>query len=150
MATEAQKVITGRGKHGAQEMSASIARLVDTIAGMLLQLPAPQRLEVLRQVEAKIKPAASGKEILRKVTKTGGGSYIIALPASFAKYVGTYKVNIEENRLILEPSNNADARIRYYGSRLKLMLPKRLVEALGFPEYVRVRVEDGRIVVEPA
>jgi hypothetical protein len=96
--TEAQKVITERSKPRAQEMSASIAKLVDTIAGMLLQLPAPQRLEVLRQVEAKIKLAVSGKEILRKVTKTDGGSYIIALPASFAKYVGTYKVNINREQ----------------------------------------------------
>jgi len=30
-----------------------------------------------------------------------------------------------------------------------LKLPKRLVEALGEPLFVRVRVEDGRIVVEP-
>ena len=130
-------------------MSTAIDRLVDTIAGMLLQLPAPQRLEVLKQVEARVKPKPSEGEIVRKLSKTGGGSYTIALPASLANLSGTYRAWIEKDRLILEPGG-VDARIRRYSTRLRLMLPKRLVEALGFPQYVRVRVEGSRIVVEPA
>ena len=153
MATaEAQKVLPGpEPKPGTQEMSAAaVHRLVDTIAGMLLQLPAPQRLEVLRQVEAKVKPLSIAKgEIVRKLSKTGGSSYTIALPASLADMSGTYGARIEEGRLILEPGGD-DARIRKYGTRLRLMLPKRLVEALGFPNYVRIHIKDSRIVIEPA
>ncbi len=137
-------------RHGAQEMSIAVDRLVDTIAGMLLQLPAPQRLEVLRQVEAKIRPTTSKDELIRKLTKVSG-AFQVALPARMKQLVGTYKARIESDRLILLRTHGSsiDARIGFYGSVLKLRLPKRIVEALGFPEYVRIRIEDSKIVIEP-
>ncbi len=128
----------------------SVARLVDTITGMLLQLPAPQRLEVLRQVEARVKPTASKGEIVRRLTRVGRGAALIALPIGMEDLAGTYKAQIANGKLILIPSNEADAKIKNYSGRLRLLLPKRLVEALGYPEFVRVRVENGRIIVEPA
>ena len=134
---------------GAQEMSAAaVHRLVDTIAGMLLQLPAPQRLEVLRQVEARVRPIANEGEVIRKVSRAGRG-FFITLPAEMRSYVGLYKARLEGSSLTLEPGGD-DVKIRFYSGRLRLLLPKRLVEALGFPGYVRVRVEGSRIIVEPA
>ena len=135
---------------GAQEMSTSIMRAVDSILDILSNVPPAYRLQVLKEAESKVRLSiAKSGEIVRKVTKASRGSYLIALPASLANLSGTYRARIEGNKLVLE-ADGTDARIRYYGSRLRLMLPKRLVEALGYPEYVRVRVEDDRIIIEPA
>ena len=149
MAAEAHKVIRApEPKPGAQEMSlARPAEVLDHIVRLLAPFPPGVRLEILREVERRI--ANSEGELIRKVTRASRGSYLIALPTSFVELAGTYKARIEAGKLILE-HGGADARIRIYGGRLKLMLPKRLVEALGYPEYVRVRVEGSRIVVEPA
>ena len=132
----------------------SLARLetvVDGILRLLEDLPPAYRLHALRMAEEKVKPLSIIQgDIVRKLTRTSsGGGYLVALPASLTSLSGTYRARIEEGKLILEPGGD-DARIRKYGTRLKLMLPKRLVETLGFPSYVRIRVENGRIVVEPA
>ena len=153
MAAEAQKVVQARDKTpGTPEVSmAQLTAVVDDILRILEHLPPAYRVQALRMAESKIRPSITkDSEVVRKVTKASRGSYLIALPASFSEYMGTYKAYIENGRLILEPDSTADARIRLYGGRLRLMLPKRLVEALGFPSYVRVRVEDDRIIIEPA
>ena len=152
MAAEAQKVIPGKTstRHGAQEMSIAVDRLVDTIAGMLLQLPAPQRLEVLRQVEARVKPVENENVLIRKVSKGGRASYFITLPNAYAGLIGEYLVHIDGRRLIYVPAEKGVARVRAYGGRLRLTVPKGAFESIGSPIYVRVRVEGSRIIVEPA
>ncbi len=149
MAAETQKVVhTREDNSGTQEMSA--ARLVDTITGMLLQLPAPQRLEVLRQVEARVKPAASEGEIVRKVNRSGR-AFAISMPVRFSEIQGEYIVKIVEGkRIVYEQSGKGDVRIRKLGTAIRIPLPKWAYEAIGSPSYVRVRIEDDKIVVEPA
>ncbi len=130
----------------------SVARLVDTIAGMLLQLPASQRLEVLRQVEAKIKPApASTDELVRKVIRVSR-SFKISLPRKYAGLEGSYVIQVENGRLIYMPKDKGDVKIRNdKSSRVVIVpLPKWAYEQIGSPLYVKVRFEDSRIVVEPA
>ena len=130
-------------------MSIAVDRLVDTIAGMLLQLPAPQRLEVLRQVEAKIRPTASKDELIRKVSRHGR-IYAIYVKASLPD--GEYKIHIEAKRAIYEPVyDNGDVKVhRDRKSSLRIPIPKWVYEAIGSPAFVRVRVEDDRIIIEPA
>ena len=151
MAAETQKVVhTREDNSGTQEMS--VARLVDTIAGMLLQLPASQRLEVLRQVEAKIKPApASTDELVRKVIRVSR-SFKISLPRKYAGLEGSYVIQVENGRLIYMPKDKGDVKIRNdKSSRVVIVpLPKWAYEQIGSPLYVKVRFEDSRIVVEPA
>lgn len=151
MAAEAQKVVQARDKTpGTPEVSmAQLTAVVDDILRILEHLPPAYRVQALRMAEEKVKPLSITKgEIIRKLSISGRG-YYIALPIEFSKLAGTYRARIEESRLILEPTGD-DVRIRTYGGKLRMKLPKRLVEALGYPGYVRVRVEDDRIIIEPA
>ena len=150
MAAQAQKVISERDKHGAQEMSmARLAAVVDDILRILEHLPPAYRVQALRLAEEKVRPLSiASRDIIRKLSVSGNG-YYIALPNELSSLVGTYHAHIMEGKLILE-SGGDDVRIRVYGRKLRMKLPKRLVEALGYPEYVRVRVEGSRIIVEPA
>ena len=129
--------------------AASIHRLVDTITGMLLQLPAPQRLEVLRQVEARVKPAASEGEMIRKVSRYGR-IYVISIRSALPE--GNYRIGITDYKAIYEPSPDAgDVKVRRdRRNALRVPIPKWVYEALGEPLFVRVRVEGSRIIVEPA
>ncbi len=151
MAAEAQKVITRNDKPGAQEMSAAVHRLVDTIAGMLLQLPAPQRLEVLKQVEARIKPThANADELVRKVIRVSRSFYIRA-PSKYSIYAGNYTLHIKDKKVIYERHDEKhDVKVKIEAYGLRIPLPKWAYEQIGSPSYVKVRFEDSRIVVEPA
>jgi len=149
MAAQAQKVITGTPTKREQEMS--LAKLVDTITGMLLQLPAPQRLEVLRQVEARIKPThTNADELVRKVIRVSR-SFKISLPRKYAGLEGSYVIQVENGRLIYIPKDKGDVKIRNdKSSRVVIVpLPKWAYEQIGSPLYVKVRFEDSRIIVEP-
>ncbi|OWJ55615.1 hypothetical protein Pdsh_02170 [Pyrodictium delaneyi] len=136
---------------GAPEVSASIARAVDSILDILRDIPPAYRLQVLRIAESKIRPSIiESGELVRKVSKGGRASYFVTLPNNYTELVGEYAIQIKGKKLIYIPVEKGVARLRTYGGRLRLTIPKGAFEAIGSPSYVRVRVEDGRIVVEPA
>ncbi len=153
MAVEAHKVIRRPSEpSGAQEMSASIARAVDSILDILRNVPPAYRLQVLRIAESKIRPSIlEGSELVRKVSRSGR-SYVVILPLAYAHLEGTYKLTRIERSLIYERNENGEIKVRVASSarNLRLPLPKWAYEAIGSPAYVRVRVEGSRIVVEPA
>ncbi|BES82597.1 hypothetical protein [Pyrodictium abyssi] len=150
MATEAQKVIPRDAKTpGAQEMSLSVARAVDSILDILRGLAPHERILALKEVEARIRPTASEEEIVRKVSRYGR-IYAVYVRASLPD--GEYKVRTEAKRAIYEPVyENGDVKVRRdRKSSLRIPIPKWVYEALGEPLFVRIRIEGSRIVVEPA
>ncbi len=135
---------------GAQEMSTSIMRAVDSILDILSNVPPAYRLQVLRIAESKIRPNIVGSgELVRKVSRKSR-SYELILPLAYAHLEGTYKLTHIERRLIYERNENGEVRARVRSSALRLPLPKWAYEAIGSPAFVRVRVEDDRIIIEPA
>ncbi len=149
MAAEAHKVIRApEPKPGAQEMS-----LAETIARMLEPLPLPQRLKVLKEAEKLVLETetvvSSEKEILRKLHRWGR-AFAIAMPVRFSGLIGEYNLRLEGKVLVYERNMKGEVRVRKSGTAIRIPVPKWAYEAIGSPSYVRVRVEDGRIVVEPA
>ncbi len=153
MAAEAQKVIPGKTstRHGAQEMSISITRAVDSILDILSNVPPAYRLQVLKEAEKRLQPVvAEEKGLVRKVIRVSR-SFKVSLPRRYAGLEGSYIIQVEGRRLIYVPKEKGDVKVRNdRGSRVIVVpLPKWAYEAIGSPMFVRLRLENGKIVIEP-
>ncbi len=148
---EARKVVQARDETpGTPEVSISIARAVDSILDILNNIPPAYRLEVLRQVEAKVK-VSKEDTLIRKVIRVSR-SFKISLPRKYAEPEGSYVIQVENGRLIYVPKDKGDVKVRNdKSSRVVVIpLPKWAYEAIGMPAFVHVRIEDGSIIIEPA
>ncbi len=137
-------------KPGAQEMSlARLPAVVDTILKILNDLPPAYRLQALRMAEEKVKMPKEDM-LIRKVIRVSR-SFKISLPRKYVGLEGSYAIQVENGKLIYVPKDNGDVKIRNdKSSRVIIVpLPKWAYEAIGSPAFVRVRVENDRIVVEP-
>ena len=64
---------------------------------------------------------------------------------------GRYNVIVEGNKLIyVEAHGQGNASIRFYNSIAQVTIPKWALERIGMPEYVVVRIEGDKLIIEPA
>ena len=81
-----------------------------------------------------------------------GRSFKVTLPRRYAELEGSYVIRVEGRRLIYEARDSGDVKVRNYANArvVDVPIPKWAYEAIGMPTFVRVRIEDDKIVVEPA
>ncbi len=147
---EAQKVLPQNAKTTGPEVS--IEAITKQVLSILEPLPLEQKLKVLKQVEAKIKPTRTNTdELVRKVIRTGRSSFYIRAPSRYSIYAGNYTLHIKNEKAIYERHDEKyDVKVRIEANGLRIPLPKWAYEQIGSPSYVKVRFEDSRIIVEPA
>ena len=52
--------------------------------------------------------------------------------------------------IYVEARGQGNASIRFYNSIAQVTIPKWALERIGMPEYVVVRIEGDKLIIEPA